>query len=421
VNEQELARAFGPRWGVPAAAVTHVPEGGHLGTGLIEPTSLLGALAQRGVGGTAMIAVVALGGVALALAGRFRILTGFANPLSTPLLEQGRCEYLSLTFFDAVRHLRAMPPDCVMVRLAPPDPRGRCSYGWAAGFTPELVDIARDRGVPILAEIDLDMPRSDGAGALAVDEITAACMAGGKAAIDAPLPTSRHADAIARHLAPFVPDGATLQVGIGSVPDSVVERLPARDLGIHTEVLSRGLARLALGGRASGARKSEDDGLAVCTIASRDEEVRELLGQTGRAEVRSASRVLDPRIIARHHRMRCINSALAVDLHGQVNAETLGRSQVAGVGGQLDFLRGAGLADDGLRIITLASVTSSGASRIVIGHPPGSVVTATRYDVDLVVTEHGAAPLRDRSDAERARALIAIADPAHRGELAKAC
>lgn len=416
----DLARVFGDRWGTPEDAVRRVPPGGHLATGLIEPTVLLGALARREVGGTATIAVMALGSLALAGTGRWAIRTGFASPVSRPLQQQGRCEYLPLSFFDACRHLRAARPDCVLVRLAPPDERGLCSHGWAAGFTPELVELALERDVPILAEIDPAMPRTRGAREVPVDALAAACPAGGDAAIDEPIPPSRHADAIARHVAELVPDGATLQVGIGAVPDAVVERLPARDLGIHTEVLGRGLARLVHSGRATGRRKSRDAGLAVCTIASRNETVRALVEEPGLAEVRSAREVLDPRRIAEHTLLRCVNGALSVDLRGQVNAETLGLEQVAGVGGQLDFLRGAGLRDDALRIIALPGATSRGAPRIVSGHPPGSVVTATRYDVDVVVTERGTAWLRDRTDEERARALTAIAHPGHRAELEKA-
>ena len=155
----------------------------------------------------------------------------------------------------------------------------------------------------------------------------------------------------------------------------------------------------------------------VCTIASIDPEVRKLVEDHSMAEVRASSEVLDPRVIARHREMRCINSALAVDLRSQINAETLGWSQVAGVGGQLDFFRGAGLGENGLRIIVLGSTTSAGESRIVASHAPGSVITATRYDIDVVITEHGAAWLKDQTDEERARALIQVADPAHRSEL----
>jgi 4-hydroxybutyrate CoA-transferase len=399
------AGAFGERWGTPADAAALVADGSHIASGLIEPTTLLSALAERQVGGTALIAVMAMGGLVLAQAGRFRIRTGFATPVSRALLEQGACEYLPLTFADAERHMNDAEPDCVLVRLSPPDEQGRCSYGWAAGYTPDLVDVARRRELPILAEIDASMPRTRSGREVPIEAIARACPADGDPASD---------------LDPLVPDGATLQVGIGSVPDAAVERLGASDLGIHTEVLGGGLARLLLKGRATGRRKARDRETAVCTIASVDPDVRAAIEDTGRVEVRSASEVLDPRRIAEHDRLRCINSAIAVDLRGQVNAETFGREQVAGVGGQLDFLRGAGLRGDALRIIALASTTSSGISRIVAGHPEGSVITATRYDVDAVVTEHGVAHLRDRTDEERARALIAIAHPDHRRDLERA-
>jgi 4-hydroxybutyrate CoA-transferase len=415
-----LELAFGDRWGTPEEAVALVEDGAELATGLIEPTSLRGALSQREVGGTATIAVVALGGLALALAGRYRIRTGFASPASRPLIREGRCEYLPLTFWEATRFMRSAAVDCALVRLAPPDENGVCSYGWAAGFTPELVDIARNRGVPILAEIDPNMPRSRSGREIRVEAITRACLAGGDAASDTPVPPSPHADAVARHLDALIPDGATLQVGIGAVPDAAVSQVSASELGIHTEVLGPGLARLVHKGQATGSRKSSDRGLAVCTIASVDPDVRSLLEEPGRVEVRSASETLDPRRIAEHDRIRCINSAFAVDLRGQVNAETLGVEQVAGVGGQLDFLRGAGLRDDALRIITLASTSSRGDSRIVSGHPPGTVCTASRYDIDVVITEYGVAWMRDRTDEERARSLIEIAHPDHREPLQKA-
>jgi len=417
---QRSEAAFGERWCTPAEASALVEEGGDLASGLIEPTTLLAALAEREVGGSALIAVMALGGLALAQTGRFRIRTGFATPVSRALLEHGACEYLPLTFADAGRHMQEASPDCVLVRLAPPDERGRCSYGWAAGYTPDLVDLALRRGLPILAEIDPSMPRTRSGREVPVEAIARACPAHGDPASDAPVPPSPHTEAIVRHLDPLIPDGATLQVGIGSVPDAAVERLSASDLGIHTEVFGPGLARLLRKGQATGRRKARDRGTAVCTIASVDPDVRAAIEELESVEVRSASEVLDPRRIAEHDRLRCINSAIAVDLRGQVNAETFGREQVAGVGGQLDFLRGAGLRADSLRIIALASTTSSGISRIVAGHPEGSVITATRYDVDAVVTEHGVAPLRDRTDEQRARALIAVAHPDHRSALERA-
>jgi 4-hydroxybutyrate CoA-transferase len=388
----------------PDEAVLQVGDGARLMTGLVEPSTLLAALARREVGGTALVAVMALGGMALCQGGRFRVLTAFASPASRPLVARGACEYVPLVFSEAGRYIDRLAPDSVMVRLAPPDAAGRCSYGWSAGHTPELVDHAREQGIPILAEIDPAMPRTHSGREVPTSAIAMACPAEGEAASDAPVAASRHADAVARHLSPLVPDGATLQVGVGSLPDAAAARVEAQELGIHTEVLGPGLARLVHKGQATGARKPLDRGLAVCTIASMDPEVCSVVEDPTRAEVRAAGAVLD----------------LAVDLRGQVNAETLGVEQVAGVGGQLDFLRGAGLREDALRIIALGSATASGESRIVAGHPPGTVVTATRYDIDVVVTEHGAAWLRDRSDEERARALIAVADPRVRAELERA-
>lgn len=417
MTPEELARVFGSAWCSPAEAAAWVPDGATLATGLIEPSTLLEALASRECGGRAVIAVAAMGTLALGQTRRFEILTSFASPVSQLLAQQGIGEYLPALFSDAERIFRELEPDCVMLRLAPPDASGQCSYGWAAAFTPHLVEAARARGIPILAEIDCEMPRTRSGMEVPVEALDAVCLAAGEAASDSPVPPSRHAEVIAGFLDELVPDGSTLQVGIGSVPDAAVGLLSARQLGIHTEVLGRGLARLVASGQADGSQKSEDPGLCVCTIASVDPEVRALVEDFRRAEVRASSRVLDPRVIARHSGLRCVNSALAVDLRAQVNAESLGWSQVAGVGGQLDFFRGAGLTPDGLRILVLGSTTSKGESRVVASHPPGSVITATRYDIDVVVTEHGIAWLRDRSDEARARALIEVADPGARETL----
>jgi 4-hydroxybutyrate CoA-transferase len=236
---------------------------------------------------------------------------------------------------------------------------------------------------------------------------------------DVPLLASDKAGAIAVHLNPLVPDGATLQVGIGSVPDAAVSLLmDKRDLGIHTEVLNEGLIELAQAGVASGSRKSVHPGKAVCTICAMSDKIFEFVDNNPDVLAMSSREALDPRAVAQNPLVRCINSAYQVDLLGQVNAETIGCFQVAGVGGQLDFFRGASLAEDALSIVVLDSTTSDGrTSRIVSGLEPGSVVTSTRYDVDYVVTENGAARLRGATTRERARGLIEIAAPAFRDEL----
>lgn len=415
----DAAHAFGARWCDPGTAIGIVRDGMRVASGLIEPTDLLLALAQSQLRGEATIAVMALGGFTLGETGRFRLRTAFATPASRPLSQTGRCEYLPLLFSRARAFFESEDFDVVLVRLASPNRHGLCSYGWAAGFTPELVEVARARGVPILAEIDADMPRTYSAREVPIDAITRACPATSPAAVDTPVPPSTHAETIAGYLRELVPDGATLQVGIGSVPDAAAAWLhDRRDLGIHTEVLGPGLAALVAKGAATGTRKSRDRGRAVCTIASVDPAVRALVHENPDAPVCGSTEVLDPLVIAQHERLRCVNSAVAVDLRGQVDAETIRGEQVAGVGGQLDFFRGAGTRDDSLRIIVLESTAAHGRiSRIVRSLGERAVVTSTRYDVDYVITEHGIARLIGRTDEQRARALVDIADPAHRDAL----
>jgi 4-hydroxybutyrate CoA-transferase len=417
----DLARAFGGRFCEPSDAVSVVRDGMHVAGGLIEPTDLLLALAQAPTRGEATLAACALGGLALGQTGRFRLRTAFATPASRPLAGAGVCEYLPLTFARGGAFFRAERFDVVFVRLAPPDEQGRCSFGWAAGYTPELLEMARARGIPIVAEIDPAMPRTHSGREVPVEAISRACLATSPAAVDTPVPASPHAPVIAAHLRELVPDGATLQVGIGSVPDAAVALLDRRGLGIHTEVLGPGLVSLFSRGFADNAHKSEDRGLTVTTIASIDPSVFDFVDGNRAVAVRGADEVLDPRRIARHAALRCINSAISVDLRGQADAETVRGEQVAGVGGQLDFFRGAGLVDDALRIIAMESTAGGGRfPRIVRSLGEGSVVTSTRYDIDYVVTEHGVARLGGRTDEQRRRSLIDVADPAHRDALRKA-
>ena len=412
------AQAFGARWGEPADAVTLVRDGMHVAGGLVEPTDLLAALAKTETRGKATLAACALGGYALGQTGRFRLRTAFATPASRPLSAAGVCEYLPLAFARGGAFFRSETFDLVFVRLAAPDERGLCSYGWAAGYTPELLDVAIARGLPIVAEIDPAMPRTHSGREVPVGAIARACLATSPAAVDTPVPPSPHAPAIARYLRELVPDGATLQVGIGSVPDAAVALLDRRGLGIHTEVLGPGLVSLVTRGLADNSNKSVDRGLAVSTIASIDPAVFAFVDGNPAAPVRAADEVLDPRRIALHRGLRCINSAISVDLRGQVDAETIRGEQVAGVGGQLDFFRGAGLVDDALRIIAIESTAGGGKhSRIVRSLGDGAVVTSTRYDVDYVITEYGVARLVGRTDEQRARALLEIAHPEHRDAL----
>ena len=417
---------LGAKLVTPEEAVSVIRSGTVIACSLTEPSELCAALAQReDVSDVTVISAVLLPGAASLVGnGRFRVITGFATPVSYPLLRQGAIEYIPLPFSQAHRWLeRDFHPDAVMVRLTPPDGQGLCSYGWTAGFTPELVRFAEARSLPLIAEIDPSMPYTVSPHQVPVESITCAIEASAPpAGGDAPTVASEHAGAIAVYLSDLVPDGATLQVGIGSVPDIAVSLLvDKKDLGIHTEVLNEGLIDLMERGVATGARKSLHPGKAVCTICAMSQKIHAFVDGNPDVLVMSSAEALDPRVVAQNRLLRCVNSAFQVDLLGQVNAETLGGFQVAGVGGQLDFLRGAALADDAAAIIVLDSTTSDGrVSRIVPELGRGTVVTSTRYDVDYVVTENGIAQMRGKTTRERARALISVAHPNFRDDLERA-
>ncbi len=416
--------AFGSKFASPEEAVSRVSTGQTVVCGLTEPADLLSALAQRKnlQDVTVVDAVLVFGGAALATAGgRFRVIVGFATPVSYELQKKGLVEYIPLVFSQAHRWVEdQVNPDVVFARLTPPDTDGMCSYGWAPGYTPDLVRLARERGLPLIAEIDAIMPYTFSHEQVPVSAITCAIECSGPPeGGDVPALASDKSGAIAVHLNPLVPDGATLQVGIGSVPDAAVGLLvDKKDLGVHTEVLNEGLIDLIEGGQATGARKKVHPGKAVCTIAAMSEKIGSFADRNPNLLAISSREALDPVTIAQNPSVRCINSAFQVDLLGQVNAETLGGMQVAGVGGQLDFFRGAALAEDGLSIVVLESTTSDeGRTRIVPSFEPGSVVTSTRYDVDYIVTENGAAQMRGRTTRERARGLIEIAHQKFREDL----
>jgi len=418
--------AFGKKLVSAQEAVSVFASGMTAVCSLTEPSGLCVALGQREeVENVTVISAVLLpGGASLAESGRFRVITGFATPVSYSLQEKGLVEYIPLQFSQAHRWVESqMKPDVVMVRLTPPDPNGMCSYGWAPGFTPDLVRLAGERGLPLLAEIDATMPYTLSEKQVPVEGITYAIEASGPpAGGDVPALASDKSGAMAVHLNPLIPDGSTIQVGIGSVPDAAVSLLMDKnDLGIHTEVLNEGLIELMEAGVATNARKSFRPGQAVCTICAMSGKIHAFVDRNPSVLVMSSREALDPRVIAQNPLVRCINSAFQVDLLGQVNAETIGGFQVAGVGGQLDFFRGAGLADDALSIVVLDSTTSDRSrTRIVPAFEPGSVVTSTRYDVDYVVTEHGAARLGGATVRERALGLINIAQPEFRDELGAA-
>jgi 4-hydroxybutyrate CoA-transferase len=324
-------------------------------------------------------------------------------------------DYLPYSLWDIDRMLGdgTLHIDVVLARVHRSARPGCFEYGDMVGYT--AVGLSTD-AVAILEVTDA-LPSSRGAEAPLIPNGRAAVVLGSNASakLGAPAaPLSAAQETIGRHVASLIPDEATVQLGLGSVVEAVVQSLSEkRDLGLHSGVLTPSLSRLVARGVVTGRAKSEDKGKAVATgVFGATTEAP--LSWHGALELRPISRTHDPRALARHDRLWAVNSALEVDLRGQVNAEFALGMRVASGGGQTDFIRSAHLSQGGGSIIALPSRTSRGDSRIVARFPSQYPATSAGQDVDFVVTEHGAAALRGLTAHERATALIAIADPASR-------
>lgn len=310
----------------------------------------------------------------------------------------------------------------VATSAAPPDAEGRVSLSLHAGATvDEALAAARDPDRLLVVETHPGYPRTfglppDHPHSIALEEVDVWIDAGAPPPElpDAPVgPVER---AIAEHVSPYVPSGATLQTGIGGVPNTVVELLangPGGDYGIHSEMFTTGLMRLHQAGKVSN-RKGVFDGHSIATFAMGTSELYDWLHEEETVRFLPADLVNDPAVIAQNRSLISINGALQVDLFGQIVADSLGGRQHSGIGGHEDFLAGAGRVAEGRSLLCLPSMATlddGDHSRIVARLDAGSVVTSPRHQVDVVVTEYGAAELAGRTVGERARALVEIAHP----------
>lgn len=305
--------------------------------------------------------------------------------------------------------------DFAFIQVSPPDEHGFCSYGVEVGCTKPAADAAKF----VIAEVNRQMPRSLGDSFIHVRDIDVFVEA------DYPIPEAPQGGASPVHkrigelVAEMIPDGATLQMGIGSIPDAVLSNLHShKDLGIHTELFSDGVVHLVEEGIITGAEKTLHPGKLVAGFLFGTKLLYKFIENNPFVEMHPTDYVNDPFVIARNDKMVSINSAIEVDLTGQVAADSIGPAFYSGVGGQLDFIRGAARSKGGKPIIALpASAKGGSISRIVSTLKPGAGVTTTRNDVHYVVTEFGVAELYGKSIRQRVQALIAIADPAFREEL----
>jgi len=351
------------------------------------------------------------------MAHAFRVNSVFVGPNLRRAVQDGRADYLPVFLSEVPKLFRSglLPLDVALVQVSPPDRHGFCSLGVSVDASRAAVQTAR----LVVAQVNRQMPRTHGDGLIHVDDIDLAVEA------DEPLPELSHGPlgeidlAIGRHCAELVDDGATLQLGIGTIPDATLSALAGHHrLGIHTEMLSEGVVDLVERGVVTGEMKRVHPGKIVAGFALGTRRLYDFLDDNPMVQMLDIAYVNDPEVIRRNPRVTAINSALEVDLTGQVCADSIGEALYSGVGGQMDFIRAAALSEGGKPIIALPSVTSGGESRIVSHLKPGAGVVTTRAHVHFVVTEHGIADVFGKNLRQRAEALIAVAHPAHREGLA---
>lgn len=309
-------------------------------------------------------------------------------------------------------HLKA---DVVLVQVSPPDARGRHSLGLGDDYFSSAIDTAR----VVIAEINDQVPFTRGARTLNADQWTAAIHTSRTPGQMLAPPVGDSVRAVARRVAGLIPDGATLQFGIGALPEAVLAELfDHRDLGIHSGIINDAAMRLVRAGVANGSRKAVDRGVAIGGLLGGTTELFRWAHDNPAVELRPTSYTHDPAVLAQSHRMVAVNAAIEVDLTGQVNAEVAAGRYVGAVGGAVDFLMGAARSLGGLPIVALPSTARgrTGPVHRIVDRLHGPVSTPRTEGV-VVVTEHGVADLRGSTLSQRVERMIAVADPAHRAEL----
>lgn len=388
----------------------------------MAPTSLLEALARRGPSlHDVEVVHLHLNGptphLAPELAEHLRHNALFTGPSAREAVAAGRADFTPV-FLSEVPHLfrdGTLPLDVALVQVSPPNRHGYCRLGVSVAAARSAVDHARI----VIAEINPRVPRTNGHTSVHVSRIHSAVE------VDRPLPVhvapapGAIEQTIGKLVAELVPDGSTLQIGIGSIPDAVLDQLHGRSgLGVHTEMFSDGLVRLVRSGAVDGTHKTLWKHRIIASFAMGSPLLYDFVDDNPSVEFHPSEIVNDTSIIRKQRAMIAINSAIEIDLTGQVCADSIGETIVSGIGGQMDFVRGAVLSEGGKAIIALPATACGGTvSRIVPRLRPGAGVVTTRGHVQWVVTEHGAVNLRGCSLRRRAELLISIAEPAFRGEL----
>ncbi len=357
--------------------------------------------------------------VAPEMEGHIRVNTMFISGNVRKAVQEGRADFtpVLLSEFPLIFKKGILPIDVALIHTSPPDEHGFCSLGIEVGLTKSIAESAK----MIIAEVNQQMPRTLGDSFIHVSKLSQIVP------VDYLLPelpmgeegTSEVVENIAKHIVSLIPDGATMQMGIGAIPDAVLKYLfGKKDLGIHTELFSDGIIDLVDAGVLTNARKTLHPGKIIAGFTLGTHRLYKWVDDNPIIEFHPTEYVNDPFVIAQNERMVAINSAIEIDLTGQICADSIGYKLYSGVGGQLDFMYGASRSKDGVPIIALPS-TAKNFSRIVATLKVGAGVVTTRNHVRYIVTEFGIADLYGKTIKQRAQSLINIAAPQFREELTK--
>ncbi|WP_425801163.1 acetyl-CoA hydrolase/transferase family protein [Desulfitobacterium sp. Sab5] len=386
-----------------------------------EPPALVEALVNRApeLNHVEIVHMVAMGPAKYTqpeLEESFRHNGLFIGASTRKALEAKRADFTPCYFSEIPRlfYEKILPVDVALIQVTPPDEEGYCSLGISVDYTKAAAECAH----LVIAQMNRFMPRTGGA-KIHLDELNF-IVEKDEALIELKPPVIGEIEkAIGENVATLVQDGCTLQLGIGAIPDAVLLFLKEKkDLGIHSEMFSDGVVALAEAGVITNKNKSVNPGKFIAAFLMGTRKLYDFVDNNPDVELHPVDYVNDPYVIGQHEKMVSINSALQVDLMGQVNAEMIGSRQYSGVGGQVDFIRGASRSKHGIAIIALPSTASGGkVSRIACELDRGAAVTTSRNDVHYVVTEYGIVNLRGKSLRERAIALIGIAHPDFRESL----
>jgi len=310
-----------------------------------------------------------------------------------------------------------LPLDVAFIQVSPPDRHGYCSLGVSVDITIPAIQTAK----LVIAQVNPQVPRTHGDGIIHMSELDFAVEVDESIFGHEPTEVSELESKIGANVASLVEDGATLQMGIGGIPNAALKNLGGhKNLGIHTEMFSDGILPLVESGVINGSQKEVKTGKIVTCFAVGSQKLYNFIDDNPLVHMKEAAYTNDTAIIRRNPKVTAINSAIEIDLTGQVCADTIGKLQFSGVGGQMDFIRGASLSEGGKAIIAMPSVTSKGISKISSFLNEGAGVTTTRAHVHYIITEYGVVNLYGKNLKQRAEALISIAHPDHRENLEKA-